>query len=106
MSEVTKLLTLAKAARGRIDAEQGAAILDDMGRSYAAPDITQGELRLSALELAVAQSVAAGARGIAEAVMVQRDGDVDPGDLRALLGVGVPVQVYAPDGVLIAEIAT
>lgn len=106
MSEINKLLTLARAARGRIDAEQGAAIVDDMGRSYAAPDIAHGALHLSALELAVAQAVAAGARGITEAVMVQRAPDVDPAALRALLGVGVPVQVYAPDGAMLAEIAS
>jgi len=106
MSEAAKLLTLAKGARGRIDAEQGAAILDDMGRSYAAPNIAHGELHLSALELAVAQAVAAGARGITEAVLVQRASEVDLVALRALLGEGVPVQVYAPDGVMLAEIAT
>lgn len=102
-AEDAKLVTLARGARGRISAERGAAIRDDMGRTYAAADISLPSLRLGALQLAVAQAVAAGASGVEAAVVVQAgDGNVAGLDaLRDLGGADVPVYVCAPDGQLV-----
>jgi hypothetical protein len=64
-----KLVSLARGARARIQAATGAAVRDDTGRTYAGADVDLPSLRVSAVELAVAQSVAAGAAGI-EAIAV------------------------------------
>lgn len=74
--EDRKLVTLARGARARIQAATGAAVRDDTGRTYVGADVDLVSLRLSAVELAVAQSVAAGAVGIeAIAVVGQLPGD-------------------------------
>lgn len=103
MSEMEKLLILARAARGRIDAERGAALVDEIGRTYAAPSVARGSLHLSALDLALAQAAAAGARGVGAVVLVQEAIDFDGVVLRELAGEGVPVHIFSPEGVLLAE---
>lgn len=60
--EDEKLLTLARAARGRIGAAQGAAVRDEMGRNYTGATVDLASLRLGALDVAIAQAVASGAR--------------------------------------------
>lgn len=103
-AEDAKLVTLAKGARGRVDALQGAAVRDETGRTYSSASVALPSLRLSALQAAVAQAVAAGARGAEAAVVVGSEPADDPGR-RALAELGGPdVVVYlcGPDGSLIA----
>lgn len=71
-AEDAKLVTLARGARGRVSARTGAAVRDETGRTYSAADVALPSLGISALELAIAQAVAAGARG-AEAAAVVTD---------------------------------
>ena len=52
--EDEKLVALARSARARIQADQGAAVRDDTGRSYAGATVELPSLRLTALEVAVA----------------------------------------------------
>jgi hypothetical protein len=75
--EDSKLVTLAKGARGRVAASEGAAVRDETGRTYASSSVQLPSLRLSALQAAVAQAVAAGAKGLEAAVLV---GEVDSTD--------------------------
>ena len=97
--EDAKLVTLARGARGRIQAAQGAAIRDDMGRTYSGATVVNGALGLSALQLAVAQAIASGARGIECAVICGAPGiDDDVTAVRDLAGAGVPVIHVDPDG--------
>ncbi len=106
--EDAKLVTLARGARGRIGAPEGAAIRDELGRTYAGATVTTEHLALAALELAVASAIAAGARGVEAAVVVGIVGtvgtDQSPADglaaLRDLGGPGVPVLRCAHDGTL------
>ncbi len=103
--EDEKLLTLARAARGRIGAVQGAALRDDTGRSYAAATVTLHNLQIRALDLALAQAVSSGARGVEAAVVVGGDAP----DLRAVGEVavtGVPVWHCDSRGNLLAELRT
>jgi len=107
--EDAKLVTLARGARGRIGAAQGAAIRDDMGRTYAGATVATEHLRLSALQLAVATAVAAGARGAEAAVVVGAGAHSSPVDdgagldaLRDLAGPGTPVIGCGPDGTVIS----
>jgi hypothetical protein len=59
-AEDAKLVTLARQARARINAIEGAAVRDSDGRSYAAAAVALPSMTLSALQLAVASAVSAG----------------------------------------------
>mgnify|MGYP003339464970 FL=1 len=69
-AEDAKLVTLAKSARARVGAASGAAIRDETGRTYTAAEVSLPSLKLTALELAVAQAVASGSRGVEAAAVV------------------------------------
>jgi hypothetical protein len=71
-AEDTKLVTLAKGARGRVGAPDGAAIRDETGRTYSAASVNLPSLSLTAIELAIASAVSSGARGL-ECVVAVRD---------------------------------
>jgi hypothetical protein len=98
-AEDAKLVTLARGARGRIGALQGAAVRDEMGRTYAGATVDRASLKVSALELAVAQAIAAGATSLECAVVVGGT-DIDTACVADLGGSGVPVLVCAADGSL------
>ncbi len=96
-----KLMTLARGARGRVGAQAGAAVRDDTGRTYAGADVVLPSLRLSAVQLAVAQAVAAGARSLEAAALVAVAPHLDRHDRSALHeagGVGIPVFLVASGG--------
>ncbi|MGI9136113.1 MAG: cytidine deaminase [Candidatus Nanopelagicales bacterium] len=95
--EDVKLLTLARGARGRIAAPQGAAVRDEMGRTYSAATVDNGTVSISALDLAVAQAISAGARGAEAAVVVGAEG-IEINGFRSLAGSGVPVFVCTASG--------
>lgn len=105
--EDAKLVTLARGARGRVGAARGAAVRDETGRTYSAADVALPSLEISALQLAVAQAVAAGARGAEAAVVVGDDPVDDPG--RAALvdlgGAEVTVHLCTPDGTVVSTLA-
>lgn len=69
-SEDAKLVTLARSTRARTQAAEGAAVRDLDGRTYAAASVDLPSLRLSALQVCVAMSVASGSRGVAAAVVL------------------------------------
>ncbi len=71
--EDAKIVTLARAARARTNAAEGAAVRDTDGRTYAAVTVALPSLRLSALEVAVAMAVSSGAPGLEAAAVVTDD---------------------------------
>lgn len=100
-AEDRKLLVLARSARARTQAAEGAAVRDLDGRTYAAGTVRLPNLQVSALGLATAMAVSSGARGLEAAVVVTDAGVVDPVDLaaaRGLGGPGVPVWRAGADG--------
>lgn len=102
-AEDAKLVTLARGARGRVHARNGAAVRDETGRTYTSADALMPSLPLTALQVAVAQAWASGARGL-EAAVVVAERPEEPVDLAVvgdLGGAGVPVLVCGPDGVLV-----
>jgi hypothetical protein len=108
-AEDAKLATLARGARGRVGAAEGAAVRDETGRTYSGATVALGSLPLSALRLAVAQAAASGARGLEAAVVVRRDGALDSADVdavRDLGGPGVPVLVVGTDAVVLDVVTT
>lgn len=92
--EDTKLLVLARNARARTGASQGAAVRDATGRTYLACTVALPHLSLSALQAAVALAVASGARALEAAAVVGMQTTLDPDDLlvlRDLAPAGTPV---------------
>jgi hypothetical protein len=104
--EDAKLLTLARSARARTRAAEGACVRDQDGRTYAGASVDLPSLRLSAIQVAVAMAVSSGARGL-EAVLVQGEGsavsDADLSVVRDVAGSDVAVYVTAPDGTVVAS---
>jgi len=91
-AEDAKLVTLARATRARARAEEGAAVRDLDGRTYAAASVRLEHLELSALEVCVAMAVSSGSAGLEAAVVLT---DAEPGlaAVRDFAGPGVPVHV-------------
>jgi len=75
--EDAKIVTLARSARARTGAAEGAAVRDTDGRTYAACTVSLPSLRLTALQAAVAAAVASGAPGLEAAAVVTEAGKVD-----------------------------
>lgn len=97
-AEDAKLVTLARGARVRVGAPEGAALRDETGRTYASASVTLPSLHLSALQAVVAQAVAAGARGVEAAVLVVDHGGADADGVAAVRDLGgVGVALLAVD---------
>ena len=105
-AEDAKLVTLARQARARINAIEGAAVRDSDGRSYAAAAVSLPSMTLSALQLAVASAVSAGAARLEAAAVVTEASTVDDPGLAAVrdLAATAPVHLAAPDGTLVGTI--
>ena len=101
-----KIITLARSARARVMAAEGAAVRDETGRTYAAAAVALPSLRLSALHLAVAMAVSSGAGNLEAAALVSDGDGPDPADLAAVRDMGPNAVVFhaAPDGTLIATL--
>ena len=87
--EDAKLVTLARSARARTGADEGAAVRDDMGRTYAAATVTLPSLSLSALQAAVAAAVSSGVQRLEAAAVVTEATTLDPDSAAAATDLGV-----------------
>jgi hypothetical protein len=87
-AEDEKLVTLARSARARTGANEGAAVRDDIGRTYVATTVSLPALQLSALAAAVAAAASSGVTTLEAAAVVTSAADV-PRDV--LAGLGDPV---------------
>src|SRR5512138_3496766 len=99
-AEDNKLVTLARSARARVGAVEGAAVRDQDGRTYAAASVTLPSLAVTALQLAVACAAAAGATRLEAAAVVTEASTLDGAGHAAVrdLGSEVPIHVAGPDG--------
>jgi hypothetical protein len=86
--EDLKIITLARSARARVGATEGAAVRDETGRTYAAAAVALPSLRLSALTLAVAMAVSSGATGLEAAALVSDGPGPAPEDVAAVKDIG------------------
>ncbi|MGN6577249.1 MAG: cytidine deaminase [Nocardioides sp.] len=104
-----KLVTLARSTRARTRAAEGACVRDRDGRTYAAATVDLPSLQLTAVQVAVAMALTSGSTGL-EAVVVLGDAAVvsetDLSAVRDFSGAGVPVHLAAPDGTVVASIAS
>ncbi|HEY1489075.1 MAG TPA: cytidine deaminase [Micromonosporaceae bacterium] len=99
-AEDAKLVTLARAARARSGAIEGAAVRDGDGRTYAGTSVNLPSLVLTALQYAVASAVNGGAEDIEAAVVVTEASTLDIGGLSAVRDVSAnaPIHLAAPNG--------
>jgi len=93
--EDEKLVTLARAARARNGAAEGAAVRDDTGRTYAAATVALESLSLSALQAAVAAAVSSGVQQLEGAAVVTEADVVAGDDARVLAELGVDAAIVA-----------
>ena len=100
--EDAKLVTLARSARGRTGAPEGAAVRDTDGRTYLAATVALPSLKLSALQAAVAAAVSSGVEGLEAAAIVSASDAVEADGLAAVrdLTPSAPVHLAGPDGTL------
>jgi hypothetical protein len=105
-AEDTKLVTLARGARGRVGAVEGAAVRDQDGRTYAAATVALPSLAVTALQLAVASAVAAGATKLEAAAVVTEASQLDGAGHAAVrdLAADAPIHVAAADGSLVGTV--
>jgi hypothetical protein len=94
--EDAKLVTLARSARARTGATQGAAVRDGDGRTYVATSVALPSLTLSALQVAVAMAVSSGAPALEAAVVIGADPADDAG-VAAVHDLSPSAPVYAAD---------
>jgi hypothetical protein len=92
--EDRKIITLARSARARTGAAEGAAVRDETGRTYAAATVALPSLRLSALRLAVAMAVSSGAASLEAAALVSEASAPGADDLAAVADLGPQAPVY------------
>lgn len=104
--EDSKLVTLARAARARVGAVEGAAVRDSEGRTYAAASVVLPSLTLTALQLSVASAAAAGATSLEAAAVVTEASTLDGAGREAVrdLGIGAPIHVAGPDGAVLGTV--
>ena len=93
-TEDIKLVTLARSARARIGAVEGAAVRDGDGRTYAAATVALPSLALTALQLAVANAVAAGSSTVEAAAVVSESSTVDSSGAAAVRDLSAAAPVY------------
>lgn len=96
-SEDAKIVTLARSARARITAAEGAAVRDTEGRTYAACTVAKPSLELTALQAAVAAAVASGAEGLEAAAVVTDSGALDAASVAAVRDLGADAPVLRAD---------
>jgi hypothetical protein len=105
-AEDQKLVTLARSARARVGAVEGAAVRDGDGRTYAGASIALPSLTLTALQYAVASAVAAGATVLEAAAVVSEASTVDGAGYAAVrdLTADAPVHLATPDGTVLGTV--
>ncbi len=102
--EDAKLVTLARSARSRTGAAEGAAVRDDIGRTYAAATVALPSLQLTALQAAVAAALSSGSDRLEAACVVSDSEALGDADVAVLRDLAVAtVLVAAPDGALRAR---
>ena len=100
--EDAKLITLARSARARNGAAQGAAVRDTDGRTYVATTVALPSMHLSALQVAVAMAVSSGAPGLEAAAVLGADTSDDDGEKAVHdLAPDAPILRAAADGAVV-----
>jgi hypothetical protein len=95
--EDEKLVVLARSARARTQADEGAAVRDTDGRTYAACTVALPSFSLTAIQAAIAAAVSSGAEGIEAAAVVGESPLFDQASVHALRDVGGRGPIFLAD---------
>jgi hypothetical protein len=95
--EDAKIVTLARSARARTGAAEGAAVRDTDGRTYAAGSVALPSLSLTALQAAVAAAVSSGAPGLEAAAVVTAADALDAASLAAVRDLTATAHILRAD---------
>ncbi|MEV8633243.1 cytidine deaminase [Streptosporangium sp. NPDC051023] len=99
--EDNKIIVLARSARARSGAAEGAAVRDETGRTYSATNVALPSLTLSAIQVAVAMAVSSGAESLEAAALVTAADGPAEADVLAVRDLGGQrLLVAGPDGTL------
>lgn len=96
-SEDAKIITLARSARARSQAPEGAAVRDGTGRTYTATTVALPSLNLSALQAAVTMAVSSGAESLEAVALVTEADEPDGAGLAAVRDLGGQAHVLLAD---------
>jgi len=99
-AEDAKIVTLARAARARAQAAEGAAVRDTDGRTYAACTVSLPSFSVTAMQAAIVAAISSGAAGIEAAAIVTEYPGIASASLQAVrdLSDRAPVYVVEPSG--------
>lgn len=96
--EDAKLVTLARAARARTRASEGAAVRDTDGRTYAACTVALPSFSVTAMQAAIAAAMSSGAEGIeAAAVVTGSTGVLDDHSVHAVRDLSESAPIFVAD---------
>ena len=95
--EDAKLATLARSARARIEAAEGAAVRDTDGRTYAAATVELPSLSVTATQAAIIAAVSSGAESIEAAVIVSDFPGIATASLSAVQDLNPDAPIYVVD---------
>jgi cytidine deaminase len=98
--EDEKIVILARSARARTQAAEGAAVRDTDGRTYAATSIDLPSFKITAMQAAIAAAVSSGAEGLEAAAIVSADPFVSEASVNAVrdLAKTAPILRADPSG--------
>jgi len=95
--EDAKVVTLARMARARTGAAEGAAVRDTDGRTYVGATVVLPSLPLTALQVAVATAASSGAAGLEAAALVTGGDGEDAAGRAALRELGPTAPLHVAD---------
>ncbi|GAA5155573.1 MULTISPECIES: cytidine deaminase [Amycolatopsis] len=95
--EDEKIVVLARSARARTQAAEGAAVRDTDGRTYAATTVELPSFQVTALQAAIAAAVSSGAEGLEAAAVVTDRPLVDGASVQAVRDLAVAAPIFRAD---------
>jgi cytidine deaminase len=95
--EDEKIVILARSARARTQAAEGAAVRDTDGRTYAACTIELPSFKLTAVQAAIAAAVSSGAEGLEAAALVTHRPMVDGASVQAVRDLAMAAPIFRAD---------
>jgi cytidine deaminase len=95
--EDEKIVILARSARARTEAAEGAAVRDTDGRTYAACTVNLPSFQLSALQAAIAAAVSSGAEGLEAAAVVTGEPLVTGASVQAVRDLAPTAPIFRAD---------
>jgi cytidine deaminase len=95
--EDEKIVLLARSARARTQAAEGAAVRDTDGRTYAATTVNLPSFQISALQAAIAAAVSSGAESLEAAAVVTQEPLVTGASVQAVRDLAPDAPIFRAD---------